>query len=79
MLGKPESDKGRAGKCAGAPQLGERHTRYGNICACSGLSTVRFATGPKRSMEHLLGLEKNNFLIRDIDGPKGSGAPVESC
>ena len=36
---------------------------------CSRLSIVLFDTGPKRSMGHLLGLEKNNFLIRDIDGP----------
>ena len=43
------------------------------------MSTVRFATGPKRSMGHVLGAEKEFFLIRDIDGPKGSGAPVESC
>ena len=29
---------------------------------CSRSSTVRFATGPKRSMGHLLGGEKNNFF-----------------
>ena len=28
----------------------------------SRLSTVRFANGPKRSMERLLGAEKNNFF-----------------
>ena len=31
---------------------------------CSRLSIVRFATGPKRSMGHVLGAEKLNFLIR---------------
>ena len=30
--------------------------------ACSRLSIVRFDTGPKRSMGHLLGGEKNNFF-----------------
>ena len=29
---------------------------------CSRLSIVRFDTGPKRSMGHLLGGEKNNFF-----------------
>ena len=29
---------------------------------CSRSSTVRFATGPKRSMGHLLGGEKINFF-----------------
>ena len=31
---------------------------------CSRLSTVRFATGPKRSMGHVLGTEKLIFSIR---------------
>ena len=30
-------------------------------------------------MGHLLGGEKNNFLIRDIDGPAMTATPVESC
>ena len=46
---------------------------------CSRLSIVRFDTGPKRSMGHLLGGEKIIFLIRDIDGPAMAAAPVESC
>ena len=29
---------------------------------CSRLSTVPFANGPKRSMGHALGAEKNNFF-----------------
>ena len=43
------------------------------------MSTVRFATGPKRSMGHVLGAEKGIFLIRDIDGRAMAAAPVESC
>ena len=35
--------------------------------ACSRLSTVQFATGPKRSMGHVLGAETINFLIRVAD------------
>ena len=33
----------------------------------TGLASVRFATGPKRSMGHFLGAEKGNFLIRVAD------------
>ena len=36
---------------------------------CSRSSTVRFATGPKRSMGHLLGAKKLNFLIRGRGRP----------
>ena len=35
--------------------------------ACSRSSTVPFANGPKRSMGHVLGAEKRNFLIRVSD------------
>ena len=35
---------------------------------CSRLSTVRFATGPKTSMGHVLGAEKGIFSIRGDDG-----------
>ena len=53
--------------------------------ACSRLGTVPFATGPKRSMGHVLGAEKGNFLIRGrgrptVDGGRASGIlsiPVE--
>ena len=45
----------------------------------TGLASVRFATGPKRSMGHFLGGEKFNFLIRDIDDATRAGASVESC
>ena len=42
----------------------------------AGLSTVRLATGPKRSPPgHLLGAEKINFLIRDIDDATRAAAP----
>ena len=34
---------------------------------CSRLSIVRFDTGPKRSMGHLSGGEKNNFFIRGAE------------
>jgi hypothetical protein len=47
--------------------------------ACSRLSIVRFANGPKRLMGHVLGAEKGIFLIRDIDGPAMTAASVESC
>ena len=51
----------------------------------SCLSIVRFATGPKRPMGHLLGAEKGNFLIRGrgrptVYGGRASGIlsiPVE--
>ena len=36
---------------------------------CSCLSTVRFATGPKRSMGHVLGAEKGIFFIRGRGRP----------
>ena len=38
--------------------------------ACSRLSIVQFATGPKRSMGHVPGAEKDFFLIR------GRGCPA---
>ena len=48
--------------------------------ACSRLSTVPFANGPKRSMGHVLGAEKLIFLIRDIDDAAiMTAAPVKSC
>ena len=34
---------------------------------CSRLSIVPLATGPKRSMGHVLGAKNNNFLIRVAD------------
>ena len=46
---------------------------------CSRLSIVRFDIGPKRSMGHLLGAKKSNFLIRDIDDAAMAAAPVEIC
>ena len=45
----------------------------------TGLASVRFATGPKRSMGHFLGAENRIFLIRDIDDATMAGASVESC
>ena len=56
----------------------ERHTSLDNT-TCSRLSTVRFATGPKRSMGHVMGAEKIFFLFRDVDGPAMAPASVESC
>ena len=47
--------------------------------ACSCLSIVQLANGPKRSMGHFLGAKKNIFLIRDIDDATMAGASVESC
>ena len=36
---------------------------------CSRLSIVQFATGPKRSIGHVLGAEKGIFLIRGRGRP----------
>ena len=43
---------------------------------CSRLSIVRFDTGPKRSMGHLLGGEKGIFLIRGSSAAKGESRAV---
>ena len=43
------------------------------------MSVLPLATGPKRSMGHLLGAEKIIFLIRDIDDATRAGASMESC
>ena len=42
--------------------------------ACTFMSIVRFATGPKRSMGHLLRGEKNNFFISRSGGGRGHRA-----
>ena len=47
--------------------------------AKSCLRVVRFAHGPKRSMGHFLGAEKNNFLCRDTDDAAMKAASMESC
>ena len=41
--------------------------------SCSRSSTDQFANGPKRSMGHVLGAEKINFLIRVADGRSHHG------
>jgi len=41
--------------------------------ACSCLSAVRFDTGPKRSMGHVLGAKKGKILIRGRGRPMVSG------
>ena len=46
---------------------------------CSCLSIARFATGPKRSMGHLLGGEKNNFFNSRYYCPTMTAASMESC
>ena len=43
---------------------------------CSRLSILPFATGPKRSMGHVRGGEKNIFFIRDIDDAAMASASV---
>ena len=48
--------------------LASRKTLAFIVDQCSRSSTVRFATGPKRSMGHFLGAEKGIFLIRGDDG-----------
>ena len=61
---KPDkSDFGTAlelASCKTLAKLGTRRIR---------LSTVRFATGSKRSMGHVPGTEKGNFLIRGRGRP----------
>ena len=53
---------------------GQRDTSRQSLnAACSRLSTVRFAHGPKRSMGHVLGAEKGNFLIRGRGRPTVCG------
>ena len=47
--------------------------------ACSRLSILPFATGPKRSIRRLLGLKKIIFLIREIDDAAMAAASMESC
>ena len=44
------------------PPLAWRDILVFDNATCSRLSTVRFATGPKRPMGHLLGAEKINFF-----------------
>ena len=41
----------------------------------TGLASVRFATGPKRSMGHFLGAEKIIFLIRGAEADEATGRP----
>ena len=54
-------------------------SKHNSERACSCLSIVQLANGPKRSIGHVLGAEKIIFLIRDIDGPAMIAAAVESC
>ena len=42
---------------------------------CSCLSTVPFATGPKRAMGHVLGAEKIYILIRGAEADEATGRP----
>ena len=46
-----------------------------NETPCGRLSIVRFATGPKRSMGHLLGAEKEFFLNARPRAPYGLWRP----
>ena len=62
---KPAKSKWRARRLAECKILASQ-TRN---AACSRLSTAQFATGPKRSMGHVLGAGKGNFLIRDRGRP----------
>ena len=43
--------------------------------ACIRLSTLRFANGPKRSMGHVPGAEKEFFLIRGAEADEAKGRP----
>ena len=47
--------------------------------ACSRLSILPLANGPKRSMGHLLGAKKINFFNREIDDAAMAGASMETC
>ena len=48
-------------------------SKQGSNAACSCLSTVQFANGPKRSMGLVLGAKKLNFLIRGRRRPTVCG------
>ena len=41
----------------------------------SCLSILQFATGPKRSMGHVLGAEKGIFFIRGAEADEATGRP----
>ena len=45
----------------------------GTNTPCGRLTTVQFANGPKRSVGHVLGGEKGNFLIRGRGRPPVNG------
>ena len=49
-----------------ASKLGTRRSR---------LSIVQFANSPKRSMGHVLGAEKSNFLFRRAEADDATGRP----
>ena len=43
--------------------------------ACSRLSIIPFANGRKRSMGHVMGVEKGIFLIRGAEADEATGRP----
>ena len=58
---------GRSARLAACKTLASRSA------ACSCLTIVRFASGPKRSMGHVMGVEKGIFLIRGRRWRHGHG------
>ena len=75
----PSIDVYIANACRQWRQLAPGKTLACPDATCSCLSILPLANGPKRSIGHVLGTEKGNFLIRDSDGPTMTAAPVESC
>ena len=75
VIGKPEGNKGRRARreLAACKTLATRKRKR------SRMSTVQFANGPTRSMGHVLGAEKDFFLIRGRGRPTATAAPVECC
>ena len=71
---RPEGKKSLLSRSASG-----RKTLASTERACSRMSIVQLANGPKRSMGHFLGAKKIIFFIRDIDGPAMAAALAESC
>ena len=54
-----------------------RDTLGFNIATGSRLSIVPFDTGPKRSMGHVPGAKKSNFLIRGAEADEATGPRID--
>ena len=71
---------GLSHKVPGVELAACKDTSKNSNAACSRLSIVRFAHGPNRSMGHVLGAEKDLFLIRGRRCPMVlAAAAAETC